>query len=88
MNSNCICFVIFISASKKLGTVMSDWLIREAPMLQNLRAMRTPSEASKDREARVRVPPSLGSLDILLSLALPSPEHFTVQWDIPKATQG
>lgn len=77
-----------ILASKKLGTVMSEWLIRENTMIQNLRAMRSPSEAGKDREARVRVPPSIGSLDILLSLALPSPEHFTVQWDIPRATQG
>lgn len=50
--------------------------------------MRAPTLAGKSQEARTRVPPTNGDLDILLSLALPSPEEIKVEWAITDAIDG
>jgi hypothetical protein len=68
--------------------VINEWLLREDTTTQTLRAMRAPTLAGKSKEARTRVPPTNGDLDILLSLALPSPEEIRVEWDITDAIDG
>ncbi|XP_059485299.1 GPI transamidase component PIG-S [Neocloeon triangulifer] len=75
------------TGSKKLIMVLNEWLLREETITQTLKAMRAPTLAGKGKEARTRVPPTVGNLDILLSLAVPSPEEIRVDWDITAAIE-
>ncbi|XP_065337026.1 GPI transamidase component PIG-S [Cloeon dipterum] len=75
------------TGAKKLAMVLNEWLLREETITHTLKAMRAPTLAGKSKEARTRVPPTVGSLDILLSLAVPSPEEIKVDWDIMAAIE-